>query len=335
MISDLVIWYLFLAGAGGGALLLTCVLELLTPEALPNPASVRVGATDAGGGVLVRRAPVRSFPSLTRAALPCTGNSEFGGFFATAYTASVAVLALSIVFLFADLGRPDRVLALFLHPSTSLVSAGAFILTATVLTAMVPLLLWRFGLRSLPLGVVWVARVLCILCCAATLLYSGVLLASFEALPFWNTLWLPCVFAVSSLSSSVGVLMAALVVCGEAGRFFTTLRRLKRLDALLIGLEVVLLAAFLLDGWRHGGTAGLSVESLLGGDVSLQFWLFVVVLGLAAPLALELFEKSRSQRLLLLLSCLILLGGFFLRWCIVGAGHPVDFVASYAASLML
>ena len=79
MFDSLVIGYLFLGGAGGGAVVVLAALE-----------------------------GVRAFAG-RRLGLP-------NEFFARAWPVSTVVLAAGIVCIFADLGRPDRLFALVLSP---------------------------------------------------------------------------------------------------------------------------------------------------------------------------------------------------------------------------
>ncbi|NTU89816.1 MAG: polysulfide reductase, partial [Actinobacteria bacterium] len=119
MHHTLIISYLFLGGAGAGALAVLSVLDMLSWQ-----------ATVPGGG----NATVRSaFYS------PQAGYRDF---FAPCYLISFISLALGTLCLLFDLGRADRALFLFLRPTLTYVSVGTYALTLCLLTAFVLCLIW-------------------------------------------------------------------------------------------------------------------------------------------------------------------------------------------------
>ena len=77
--------------------------------------------------------------------------------------------------------------------------------------------------------------------------------------------------------------------------------------------------------------AARSVEWLLFGSDAAVFWGGFVAVGLAVPFAAEvvvLRKRRLSANAALLLAACVLVGGFCLRWCLVGAGmHPQLMVA--------
>ena len=98
MFDSLVIGYLFLGGAGGGALVVLAALE-----GVRSLAGRRLGLPDE--------------------------------FFARAWPVSTVVLAAGIVCIFADLGRPDRLFALVLSPQPTPLTVGAYALVVSLACA--------------------------------------------------------------------------------------------------------------------------------------------------------------------------------------------------------
>uniref|UniRef100_UPI002FD87285 NrfD/PsrC family molybdoenzyme membrane anchor subunit n=1 Tax=Eggerthella sinensis TaxID=242230 RepID=UPI002FD87285 len=81
------------------------------------------------------------------------------------------------------------------------------------------------------------------------------------------------------------------------------------------GLAVPLALALAGDGTAR------AAQALVFGDMGAVFWGVLVVGGLAVPLALERFlTHGNSRTQLLWIAALLLVGGFALRFCIVGAG---------------
>ena len=144
--------------------------------------------------------------------------------------------------------------------------------------------------------------------------YTGVLLSTLGARALWGSALLGPLFLVSGLSTGAALLMLSRVTAEE--RHF-----LARWDLVAIGLEVVLLALFLVGlvaGDRQSqGAAAL----LLGGRFTAEFWALVVIAGLAVPALLEGFEMRLHLRATWVAPALVLLGGLSLRWILVAAGQ--------------
>jgi formate-dependent nitrite reductase membrane component NrfD len=59
----------------------------------------------------------------------------------------------------------------------------------------------------------------------------------------------------------------------------------------------------------------------LGGDLTAPFWIFVVLLGMLVPAALEIMELRNFKIPVVIPVALILFGSFMLRWLISNAGQ--------------
>ena len=102
MLGTFVVLYLFLGGAGAGALFVAAVWSLL-----------------------FHRTVTRTFEQ-SRAFRALAGRLYLVGF---------GLLALSVFCLLIDLGSPHRFFLLFLRPTASLLSVGSFVLLATLLAS--------------------------------------------------------------------------------------------------------------------------------------------------------------------------------------------------------
>jgi formate-dependent nitrite reductase membrane component NrfD len=107
-----------------------------------------------------------------------------------------------------------------------------------------------------------------------------------------------------------------------------TIGVLARLVAVFIVIEVAVLALHLW-GTRQTETGKFSSNSLLSGELALQFWVGYVVLGLAIPLIAEVaisgIAVDLEALLVLVASTLGLIGGLLLRLSIVYAGAKTPF----------
>ncbi len=145
-------------------------------------------------------------------------------------------------------------------------------------------------------------------------IYTGILLSAFMARPFWNTGLLGPLFLVSGLSTAAALAVLATKHPGEQHRF-------TRIDLSLILLELGLIALLLID---LGGGPQVKTEALnqvLGGALTIPFWLFFVTGGLLLPLVLEIRELIGRPSPMLLAPMLVLVGGFVLRQLTLDVGQ--------------
>jgi protein NrfD len=183
-------------------------------------------------------------------------------------------------------------------------------------------------------------------------IYTGILLNTMVARPLWNSAILGPLFLVSGLSAGAAVLHLASVVRGDRpanpgmvggawsaivqplgsvrpGRAATD--GLVRSDQVFIGVELVLIALLLANlgtsTASHAAAAGL----LSSGPYAWTFWGVVVVAGLLLPLALQALELGHRIPHTVLPALLVLVGGYALRWVMVGAGQLSEVVVAAPA----
>lgn len=318
MIGELAIWYLFLAGAGAGALMVGSVLEMRTP--------FNRRCTVVTGGMPVAGATSRGSMALWCCAIE--PRPDYQGFFGPVYGVGLLAVLVGTLCLFADLGRPDRVLMLLLHPTFSFIAIGVYLLMFLMLCAGVLWVLWGLGLAFFPRWLAGLARGGCILGSVAVMAYTGLLLASMPAVIFWNTWWLPLLFVVSDISAGFGLVALSVVLSGDAASFHTTLTRMRHWDSTAVAAEAVLLLLLMLTALSKGPTAQVSVALLLSGALAPLFWGMVVGVGLLFPLVLERVQRAFGQRSMIVLGVALVISCFFLRWCVVQAGALPDIEAA-------
>lgn len=341
MFSMLATSYLFLGGVGAGMLVVLCVLECLNARRRFGYATdrTRLGRTFAGRVIgSLRAEPAGGWGGMRyyeggysrEAADAAVAKWSRGAvsrsfalpadFFARSWPLCAAVLALGILCLAADLGRPDRLLALAFPPRPSVMTIGAYALGASLLISSVFAAGAAFdGFKITPamtyvLGAVGMAVGL------ACVLYTGVLLSGLASVLFWQTWLLPLVFALSSLSGGVALVFLAAAFVDARQTIVRPLVNLASVDGGLIILELLCLLAYAAWGVSDAG-AFPSAHSLVAGELREMFWGGVVALGLVLPFAMERFivHGNRSSQLLWVAAA-ILLGCFLLRVCVVGAG---------------
>ena len=166
-------------------------------------------------------------------------------------------------------------------------------------------------------------------------IYTGVLLGAVSARPFWNTNLVAQMFLFSALSSGAAALLLAMLMDKKNPIEKHETKFLVTLDVVFISLEFFIILPYLI----HGELSSLAVKQalglILGGPYTFLFWGPFLVMGLLAPLAIEVYElapsifKGRefhgSRQLALTAVTLVLIGGFLLRYIFVYAGQLSSF----------
>lgn len=312
MLGELAVGYLFFGGTGAGAIAVASVLDLALVRA-PFGTDARVSADEAP---------------------PCERVVAF------ALLAGFAALALGVLCLLFDLGRIDRALDLFLRPSPTYLTVGSFALAALVACGAF-LALVRFAyLPFAPRAAVVAVEAVAVAVGLVVVAYTGLLLQGLGAVALWRSPLIPVLFALSSLSCGIAVVLAAAFFADQDGGAGRIVRLLVRADAAVIVLEAVAAALFagLALASDHPGAAASAAQLVRGGG-ALAWWGGFVACGLAAPLAVELAfaarvraraqvrEQAQQPALrtaLAVAAVLVLVGGLSMRGAIVDAGMHRD-----------
>ncbi len=237
--------------------------------------------------------------------------------------AAMASVAVGTLFLVVDLVNPWHLMYTLLNP-TSWIFWGVLLLTAFLVIGVV--YLW-FDLRRdvvLPRLLAWNSVI-----GMAVALYTGFLVSQAPDIPFWNTPALPLLFVVSAASTGAALVLLYTLAMRKTWPWLDALAgRLERVDAALIGGEILILLAFFNYFRLAPEAARLSAAYLLGSPGFLVGFAF---LGLLVPWAIEIWQMvqhGRSQGgearpnhvLTSLAAVLVLMGGFLLRYYVLAAG---------------
>lgn len=117
------------------------------------------------------------------------------------------LVAIGCLLLLFDLGVPTRFLMAFLQPQTSMMSVGVIIISCFIVLSGVHWILTvaKKGSEKLLRGLSIAAGVFAV----GTAVYTGLLLALVQAVPFWNQPLLPVLFLLSALSTGIGAVFVA------------------------------------------------------------------------------------------------------------------------------
>ncbi|MCF8307509.1 MAG: polysulfide reductase NrfD [Bacteroidales bacterium] len=159
-------------------------------------------------------------------------------------------------------------------------------------------------------GLAWILIVLAVILG----IYTGILLSAFNARPLWNVSILGPLFLVSGLSTGAAVIIWITKNHHER-------KIMSRIDILLIIIELFLVTHMFM-GFLAGSEVKIATAQLfLGGQFTVSFWVFFVILGLVFPLALETLELRGYKIPVAVPAILILFGGLVFRFIIVEAGQ--------------
>jgi polysulfide reductase chain C len=245
----------------------------------------------------------------------------------------IALALLSIVAIFDHLGPVARwsFYFAFRRPRRSWISRGVYIVTILVLLRLLVALPTLPGAGGLPWAEGTAAgdalRVLVLVFALAFMVYSGVVIASWNAVAFWNSPLVPVLFVGFSFLGGMAALpIIALAVEG--------LEAMDELGTVAWPLVVALLLgnALVLGLYLHGMStatrpARVSVRLLLRGSARARFVGGVLGVGLALPTLLvglqvagALGTGTAAALVLVVAVAAIEVGGYLLRDTILRAG---------------
>ncbi len=162
----------------------------------------------------------------------------------------------------------------------------------------------------------WIA----VLSGAATAVYTGLLLQSFPAVALWHNPAVPILFTVSAFSTALAFQMLVMNFVIKDPATDGLFHHYERSDAILIGLELLLIFS-LFNFTLSGSESGYRSAELLWGSAG---WVIGFVgFGLIVPLLLEitgLVKGWASRTPIMAASIMVLGGGYLLRHYFMAAG---------------
>lgn len=169
--------------------------------------------------------------------------------------------------------------------------------------------------------------------------YTGVLLGAMPSRPFWNSPILALLFLVSALSTGIAAILLARAIFHrrsddeEAEQHHSNSGYLLTAsDVLLIGFELMVVFLFLMFAYLTVGDVRHAIAVILPeGELASLFWIGFVLIGLVLPALIELFyviprllyhrSFAAPRGVEIIVSIIVLIGGFVLRYVVVIAGQ--------------
>ena len=199
-----------------------------------------------------------------------------------------------------------------------IVSILSFLWVFSYSTEMFPKWDWKFDfLKNFQAYLIENRRTLAMILLPLSIIlgvYTGILLSAFNARPLWNTSILGPLFLVSGLSTGA----AAIILFS---RNHVERRLFSKIDIALIGLELALIIHLLMSMYAGSAVQLEALDLLVGGEFTVMFFVFVVILGLIFPALLEGVELMGYKVPVIIPALLILMGGLIFRMVMVEAGQ--------------
>ena len=255
---------------------------------------------------------------------------------------STVALVIGLLFLVSDVAKPFQAMQMwesFVNPGSWMAIGAWLLLAAVVFMGLCAVFSTPWLVRAVesfckPLArhaeaISKASMAVGALLGLGVAMYTGVLLWNAHNIPLWNTPLIAVLFTISALDAGAGVVLAALML-ERPGHTAVFVGRVSVALLVLIVLEACVLATLLLTHLAGSQGQALGASILLNGELNIQFWVLVVMVGLAVPFiftALVLARLVRTPELCRLLhfgavAC-SLIGGFALRYVILAGGMHV------------
>ncbi len=223
------------------------------------------------------------------------------------------------------LGKPLRFWRIVTRPQSSWLARGILFVLGFILFGAIQLAL-SFWMPGGAAEVVF--KVLAGAAALAVTVYTGFVLNTVKAVPFWNSTLLPVLFVLCGVLGGFGL---SVVIALSGGSINLDIAEAGSRWLLII--NALLIAVYLWAAANRAPTGKQSVLEQMRGGLALFFWGGIVVLGIIIPLLIGFFGQfagnGASALLITGVACEII-GGLALRYCVLKAGAYKPLVARSA-----
>jgi len=220
------------------------------------------------------------------------------------------------------LGKPQRFWRIITRPHSSWLARGFIFVMLFVIFGAVQLM-FSYWLPDTSGEMVF--KVLAGVSALVVAIYTGFVLNTVKAVPFWNSSLLPLLFVLCGILGGFGI---AVIISINGGN--VNLATAEAWSRWLLIANALLIAIYL---WRAAGrdtTGKQSVMEQIRGSSALVFWVGIVILGIIIPLIIAflgyVIEHMAPEILVFGVACEII-GGLALRYNVLKAGAYSPLVA--------
>ncbi len=223
------------------------------------------------------------------------------------------------------LGKPQRFWRIVSRPQSSWLARGFIFVMLFIVFGAIQLML-SFWLPGTAGEIVF--KVLAGITALAIAIYTGFVLNTVKAVPFWNSSLLPLLFVLCGILGGFGL---SVIIALNGGNVNLTIAEAG--SRWLIIVNAFLIAIYLWGAANRETTGKQSVMEQIRGSGAPIFWIGIVTLGIIIPLAIAFssyFVREVSSVLLVTGVACEVVGGLALRYCVLKAGaySPLVAVAS-------
>lgn len=242
-----------------------------------------------------------------------------------AYLSPIAVI-IGLILLVSELKQPQRFITTFWNTNpTSVLSWGVFLQSIFVLIALIYAWLVYSGSSGKLVGG------LGILFAVIVGGYHGLLLSAAQTRDLWNTALVPALFMATAVATGIATVVILATLFAGTSDISSAVSKLNKAQGVTLSIILFLIIVYLITLFNSSPDAQVAARLLVTGSFGLIFWVGAVVIGLLLPLLIEAYdiystaggEAAATATVPLLISVLVLIGGFVLRYVIVFAGQSL------------
>jgi formate-dependent nitrite reductase membrane component NrfD len=213
------------------------------------------------------------------------------------------------------LGKPLRFWRIILRPNSSWLARGIiFVFTFIIFTAIQ--LILSYWLTGSAAEIVF--KSLAGIAALAVTVYTGFVLNTVKAVPFWNSTLLPLLFVLCGIMGGFGL---SVIIALNGGN--VALSAAETGSRWLLIINALLIVIYLWTAANRETTGRKSVMEQMRGNLAPIFWIGIVALGIVIPLAIAFssyIAGEASPALLVTGVVCEVIGGLALRYCVLKAG---------------
>jgi len=220
------------------------------------------------------------------------------------------------------LGKPLRFWRIVFRPNSSWLARGIIFVITFVVFALIQLV-FSYWMPGTAVEIVF--KVLAGISALAVTVYTGFVLNTVKAVPFWNSTMLPLLFVLCGILGGFGLS----VIIGLSGGN-VDIHAAETGSRWLLIANALLIAIYLIAAAHRETTGKKSVMEQMRGNLAPVFWVGIVILGIIIPLVIAFssyFVVDTSSALIITGVVCEIIGGLALRYCVLKAGAYKPLVA--------
>ncbi len=220
------------------------------------------------------------------------------------------------------LGKPQRFWRIITRPQSSWLARGFIFVMLFVIFGAIQLML-SYWLPDTAGEMVF--KVLTGITALVVAVYTGFVLNTVKAVPFWNSSLLPLLFVLCGILGGFGI--SVLIALNDGNIDLATAEAGSRW---LLLANALLIAIYLWRAAKREATGKQSVMEQIRGSSAPIFWIGIVVMGIIIPLVIAFTSYAVAEMppavLVFGVACEVI-GGLALRYCVLKAGAYSPLVA--------